>query len=123
MTSLHDDMIAAYAVPDHMEHLGRGTPISYLVPGSDPVTLKAIVGAESSEDVESDGDRTRRRVRTVKITTDPDGAYGGVATPVAARDTMIIDDETWALEAIELKEAGLVVLRVVRPEAAYKGGH
>ena len=121
MTSLHDDMIAAHAVPDQMQQFGRS--ITYVVPGSDALTLTAIVGAESSEDSESDDDRTRRRVRTVKITTDPDSAYGGVAGPVPTRDTVVIDGETWAIEAVESKSASLVKLRVVRPESVYKGGH
>ena len=82
--------------------------VRYLDPPNDPVTVTAILGDIETREIEGE----RQRTRTVTITTDPTGDYGGVANP-GTHATVEIDGVEWPIEAVEDRTASLVRIRLV----------
>ena len=83
-----------------MEQFSDSGRVTYTPKGGNAAALAAIVGNEvATEEVHDTG---RRRVlrRTLTITTDPSGTYGGVAAP-ALNATVTVDTVSYAVESVK----------------------
>ncbi len=94
-----------------MEHLG--TSVVYVDTESEPVTLTAIVSAESINEEQTENGIRVRHVRVVSISTDTAVAGGGIATP-REKALIEIDGVKWAIEGVESFSGGLARLTCVR---------
>ena len=109
--STFSDKFEALGLPPLFDKFGEA--VQYLVTGEDAVDLTAIVGAESTEVVDGEHGQVRVRTRTVTISRDASGDYGGVAA-VSDRGAFTINSERWAVDGKESETAESVVVRVVR---------
>ena len=119
-----DTQFAASGLPVLFEQLGTAGVICTPA-GGDPVTLRAIVGEEVIEVEEGERGKERVRRREIKITRNPGGPFGGVATPQPTM-TVTIDGELWEVEDGEpgiALTAGVAVLPLVRWERAEVGSY
>jgi hypothetical protein len=112
------DSDIAEVVGGHFYQFGRAG-VTYIDPNIDPVELTAIVGPEESDESAGLDGRSRRRVRSVTISLDPNSPWGGVADP-GEHAELEIDGVVWAIAAIEKRTANLATLRVVRVGAVEK---
>ena len=107
----------------------NGRSVSYTPIGGSAVPLTAIVGAvEERDDPDDPHGRSSRRVRTISMSRDASGPFGGIADP-GLNDTVVIDSETWAVETEISRTQSMVQLEVVRTmsylktrDGYYKGG-
>ena len=109
--SAFDTTYADCALPQLMDQLGRA--ITYDPADGDKVELTAIVGQITTEEQAGERGGKKVQIRTVIITTDADGIYGGVAAP-RQNEELIIDGDRWAVEAQPTVSASAARLRVVR---------
>lgn len=118
-----DDEFASAALPDLFAQFGE--TVVYADPAYDPVTLTAMVGPVSAMSLEgADGGLDRRVVREMTISRDPDGEFGGIASPRdSRRDTRItIAGEEWGFDddLIARQTENTTTLRLVQVPALEK---
>jgi len=99
--------------PVLMQHLGTEGRVVYVDVDDVETELTAIVGDELIEEIDIDGDRSRKSFRDVIISTDPISEWGGVATP--QEDCKVtIDGNDWPIETVEAITGSFARLRVTR---------
>ncbi len=124
MSNFDDIAEAAARDPDMQIY---GDDVLYYAPQCDPETIKAVIGAEHSDDMEGPGGGLdRRRVRTLTICTDPDCEWGGVALAdlnleeayftIGGTDPMD-DAEGWAIERVIDANATTLTLSLLYVES------
>jgi len=123
MTSRFDDDMAVGLGDVFFQH---GEGITYTPAGGDPVAMTGCVEREQSEEDPATDGRHQRRVRAVKILSNPDDAdYGGVAAP-SERATVTIGSVEYSVDSIGTVSAaawrlGLVRIgSIERSRAAYR---
>lgn len=102
--STFDSYIAASTFPALQTQFGQA--VTYQAPGVDDVSLTAIVGSESADMGEDPEGRDWRRQRSVTFAT-------ATVSPIDIDNgSIVIDEESWSIVAIESETANLVKLRV-----------
>ena len=90
-----------------------GDEVFYTPAGGTPVSVVAIVGLESSEEVEDTRGRHIVRRRDVTIRTDEDAPGGGVEVP-AENATFTINEVEYAVSGIVMQGNGYCRLQLTR---------
>ena len=110
MPSLFDADYAVGAVPNLLARFG--TAVTYTPAAGDAVSLTGIVSARRTDLLETDdGERVYKRL-SVAIATDPDGPFGGVASPTL-RDRMTVNGVVYDVEEGAEQTASTVVVPLV----------
>ena len=117
--SLADDVLNAGAV-DILLHV-HGESVTYKPRASDDVSLTGIVGNIETDQDEIDEGTERAQRTTLSIARDPDGTYGGVASPTE-RDTVEIGGVEWAVTAVEMTRGNMARLILERGAAVDLSG-
>jgi len=112
MPSKFDEIFGVMAEPALLDQMGEAA--TYRPAAGGTAAVIAMVGAEEAVDrTETDGDRNIERVRPVTISTDPAGAYGGVANP-GANDQIDVGGVTYEVRSVTNKSGNLVTMECVR---------
>ena len=114
--TVHADMVAAHGLPAMFETLGT-TGVKYIEPGSDDVTLSAILGEVVIPDETDDRGRHAGRERSATISKDSTASYGGVASVNLKDGKIEIAGERWAITEVESETESVFRLRLGRPTA------
>jgi len=110
--STFDAIFAEAAVPLLFDMNGTADLVYLPSVGGASVSMTGIVSGRRTELVETDdGERVYKRL-SVAITTDPDGPFGGVASPTL-RDRMIVNGVTYDVEEGVEQTASTIIIPLV----------
>lgn len=113
MPSAFDLAFADAGAPVLLSQFGQ--PVTYTPAGGTGVSVTAMVSAEQQHEAEyPDGPRLIR-TRELTIATDPDGAYGGVAS-VRLFDVVTVGTAQYAVNELRSVQHSLVTFSAIRTE-------
>ena len=111
----HDDLWEDSGLPLLFDHFGDAGRFTYTARGGVAVAPTAIIGDEESMEEPYAGGRRRVVRRTIGVTTDPDGTFGGIAMP-ALNAVATVDTIQYAVEKLSKRGRGDVDIILVRHE-------
>lgn len=77
--ALHDTYMRAAGIDGLLR--GQGESVTITPKRGQPLAMTALVGAESSREVQDERGKRRVRTRTFTITKNPDSEFGGMEDP------------------------------------------
>jgi hypothetical protein len=98
--STHDDLFETGSLPVLMSHFGDSGRVQYIPRGGVPVSVTAIIGNEEAIEVDHASGRRRVLRRTISITRDSAGQFGGVDQP-ALNAAVKVDTLVYAIASIK----------------------